>query len=157
LLPAYSPYELAEAGDLFAALAETGLPVIIQTRLEDPRRQHPLAQVPDVPAADVADVAERHPDLTVVIGGPRTGEIRALRERLLDLPNLFADTSQADGLDALKLFAEDGLTPKLLFGSHAPFFIPYSALTRVTSDLNDEDAIAILGGNARRAFRMEGP
>lgn len=155
LFPAYSPYELAEAKELFAALAGSGLAAIIQTRLEDPRRQHPLAQVPDVPVADVADVANRHPDLTVIIGGPRTGEIRSLRERILGLPNLYADTSQADGLDALKLFVEDGLTPKLLFGSHAPFFIPYSALARVTNDLNDEDAAAILGGNARRVLRIE--
>lgn len=150
LLPAYSGYDLNFASDLFASLANSGLGVIVQTRLEDPRRQHPLAQVPDVPAAEIAAAAERHADLLVIIGGPRTGEIRALTDRLLDLPNLYADVSQADGMDAVSVLVEDGLSAKLLFGSHAPLFIPYSALSRVVTDLPDDDASAILGGNAER-------
>lgn len=150
LLPAYSGYDLNFASDLFAALAGAGLGVIVQTRLEDPRRQHPLAQVPDVPAAAVADAAERHADLLMIIGGPRTGEIRALTDRFPDLPNLYADVSQADGMDAIKVLVEDGLRDRLLFGSHAPLFIPYSALSRVVTDLSDDDASAILGGNAGR-------
>jgi predicted TIM-barrel fold metal-dependent hydrolase len=150
LLPAYSPYELSEAEDLLLEAAAAGVAVIVQTRLEDPRRQHPLAQVPDVPASAVADVAERHPNLTVIIGGPRFGEIRSLKERLLALPNLYADVSQADGFDGLKVLVAEGLTPKLLFSSHAPFFLPYSALARVVNDLDDADATAILGGNAER-------
>ena len=150
LLPAYSQYELAEANDVLAAIGEAGLAVIVQTRLEDPRRQHPLGQVPDVPAKAIADAAERHPDLTVIIGGPRAGEIRSLKDQLLDLPNLYADVSQSDGLDALKTMVEQGLRDRLLFGSHAPLFIPHSAVSRVLADLSDEDAAAILGGNAER-------
>ena len=150
LLPAYSGYDMDFASDLFTSLAGAGLGVIVQTRLEDPRRQHPLAQVPDVPAAEIADAAERHPDLLVIIGGPRTGEIRALKDRLLDLPNLYADVSQSDGMDAVKVLVEDGLRDKLLFGTHAPLFIPYSAVSRVVTDLSDDDAAAILGGNAER-------
>ena len=150
LLPAYSPYELPEADELMKALIESGLGVIVQTRIEDPRRQHPLAQVPDVPAAEVAEAAERHPDLTVIIGGPRIGEIRQLKDRLLKLPNLYADVSQAEGINAMRELVEDGLTEKLVFGSHAPMFIPYSALSRVLTDLDNETAAAILGGNAAR-------
>ncbi len=150
LLPAYSGYDMDFASDLFTSLAGAGLGVIVQTRLEDPRRQHPLAQVPDVPAAEIADAAERHPDLLVIIGGPRTGEIRALKDRLLDLPNLYADVSQSDGMDAVKVLVEDGLRDKLLFGTHAPLFLPYSAVSRVVTDLSDDDAAAILGGNAER-------
>ena len=150
LLPAYSPYPLSEADVLLSALAETGLGAIVQTRLEDPRRQHPLAQVPDILAADVAELAAGHPDLTVIIGGPRTGEIRNLKERLLEFPNLYADVSQADSMDAVKVLVEEGLSHKLVFGSHAPFFIPYSALSRVVTDIDDGAAEAILGGNAAR-------
>jgi uncharacterized protein len=150
LLPAYSQYELTEADDLLAAIGEAGLAVIVQTRLEDPRRQHPLGQVPDVPAKAIADAAERHPDLTVIIGGPRAGEIRSLKDQLLGLPNLYADVSQSDGLDALKTMVDEGLRDRLLFGSHAPLFIPHSAVSRVLGDLSDENAAAILGGNAER-------
>jgi predicted TIM-barrel fold metal-dependent hydrolase len=148
LLPAYSPYKLSEADALLEALTVEGLGAIVQTRLEDPRRQHPLAQVPDVPAAEVVDAAERHPDLTVIIGGPRAGEIRALKDRLLGLPNLYADVSQAEGIDVLPGLVKEGLTAKLVFGSHAPIFIPHAALSRVLTDLDNETAAAILGGNA---------
>lgn len=155
LLPTYSPYALSEADALLDALAKAGLCAVVQTRLDDPRRQHPLAQVPDLPASEVADAAERHPDLTVIVGGPRTAEIRGLRDRLLKLPNLCADVSQADGLDAVRALSGAGLTEKLLFGSHAPLFIPYSALSRVVTDLPDGAAAAILGGNAERIVRWE--
>ncbi len=150
LLPAYSPYALKEADDLLHALEEAGLCAIVQTRLEDPRRQHPLAQVPDVPAAQGVEVAERHPGLRVIIGGPRTGEIRALKDRLMRLSNLYADVSQADGFNAVQRLAEEGLAEKLLFGSHAPLFIPHAALSRVVVDLGDAEAEAVLGGNAAR-------
>jgi len=155
LLPAYSPYELSSADDLLNELAKAVLAAVIQTRLEDPRRQHPLAQVPDIPASEVAGVAERHPDLTVIIGGPRWAEIKALSDQLLALPNLYADVSQADGFDSLKLLVEMGLAPRLLFGSHAPIFIPWSAMARVVNDLNNVDAEAILGGNTERLLHME--
>ena len=150
LLPAYSPYELSEADDLLNAVKNAGLAVIVQTRPEDPRRQHPLAQVPDVPAKAIADAAERHPDLTVIIGGPRAGEITGLEDRLQGLPNLYADVSQSDGIDALRKMVQMGLRDRLLFGSHAPLFIPHSAVSRVVNDLSDEEAEAILGGNAER-------
>lgn len=154
LLPAYSGYRLEDAENLLREAGGAGLCVVVQTRLEDPRRQHPLAQVPDVPAASVADAAERHPGVSVVIGGPRTGEIRQLKGRILEAPNLYADVSQADGLDGVKLLVDLGLLPKLLFGSHAPLFTPYAALSRVVTDLSDDEGKAILGGNAARLLGL---
>ncbi|MDA0839964.1 MAG: amidohydrolase family protein [Planctomycetota bacterium] len=154
LLPAYHGYELQDANELFAELSKTELVVIVQTRLEDPRRHHPLAQIPDVSAEAVAAIAHTFGDLQIIIGGPRSYEIAALGEKLLRLPNLWADVSQADGMDQVKLFVESGLTDKLLFGSHAPFFIPHSAVLRVVNDLEDADAEAILCGNAMRLFRL---
>jgi len=150
LLPAYSPYPLEAADTMLDALSEAGLAAIIQTRLEDPRRQHPLARVPDIPASEVADAAERHQQATVIIGGPRAAEIRQLKDRILALPNLYADISQADGLDMVRTLVDAGLAEKLLFGSHTPFFIPCAALARVVTDLPDAIALAILGGNAER-------
>ena len=156
LHPNYGNYDLVQADGLLAALAERELAVIIQTRMEDPRRQHPRALVPDVPAEDVAAAAERHPDLTVVLGGARWNEIRALGPRLLAVPRFYADTSQADGMDSLAVLCQEGLTERLVLGSHAPLFIPYAALARVVTDLDDDAATAILGGNiAARGKRFE--
>ena len=91
----------------------------------------------------------------MILGGARTGEIRALRERLRALPRFYADVSQADGLDAVRLLVDGGLGEKLLFGSHVPLFLPHAALARVVTDLSDTDAAAILGGNAARALGWE--
>ena len=156
LLPTYSPYDLSQADELLKSLVEAKLGVIIQTRLEDPRRQHPLAQVPDLPAEEVAAVAEQYPALKVIIGGTRTGEIRNLQRQLMDQPNLYADISQVDGLDVIKVLVNDGLVDKLLFGSHIPIFTPHAAIARVVCDLDDGTPNAaaaiskIFSGNAGR-------
>ncbi|MFC1526125.1 amidohydrolase family protein [Candidatus Latescibacterota bacterium] len=147
-LPAYSQYLLAEADECADAIAGAGLGLIVQVRLEDPRRQHPLAVVGDADASEVVELARRHPDLTVMVGGAAWGTLRQHSAALLELPNLYADMSQADGMDGVKLLVEAGLTAKLLFGTHAPFFVPLAAVSRVMADIDDESAAAILGGNA---------
>jgi hypothetical protein len=149
LLPSYSPYPLEVADGLLTAMGQVGLAALVQTRLEDPRSQHPLALVPDLPAEAIVSAAERHPGVTLIIGGARTADLRALAGRIGSLPNLYADISQADGLDAVRLLVAEGLGEKLLFGSHAPFFIPQAALARVL-DLEDAEAAPILAGNAAR-------
>ena len=45
LLPNYHQYQLAAASELLSEVAAAGLVASVQTRLEDPRRQHPLALV----------------------------------------------------------------------------------------------------------------
>ncbi|MCZ6636417.1 MAG: amidohydrolase family protein [bacterium] len=150
LIPNYSSYQLVDVDGFLNVISCAGLGVIVQVCLEDPRRQHPLAQVPNVPVSEVAEVAERHSGLTVIVGGAKSAEIRGLKERLLNLPNLYADVSQADGMDALKVLVEDGLKDKLVFGSHAPLFMLHSAFARILTDLDDASAEAILGGNALR-------
>ncbi len=49
-----------------------------------------------------------------------------------------------------RVLGGEGLEAKLVFGSHAPLFIPYAALGRVVTDLDDEATEAILNGNALR-------
>ena len=150
LLPAYSQYELGEAVELLAALIEMGIGVVVQTRIEDPRRQHPLALVPDFPADAVMEMARQRPELLVILGGAVWRTILDLREALLELPLFFADVSQADGIDSLKIMVEAGLSEKLLFGTHAPLFVPQAGLARVVTELDEEPALAILGGNAQK-------
>jgi len=154
LMPTYRAYELDAADELLAAIADAGLAAIVQTRMEDPRSHHPLAQVPDLDAKAVVAAAERHPDLTVVICGPRRWDLVEVVEKLRSLPNLFADVSQMDGMNAIKGYVEDGLAEKLMFGSHAPLFVAWSAMARVVTDLDDAAAEAILGGNAARVLGL---
>lgn len=155
LVPAYSGYELASAGKLLDAVQAASLPVMVQVRLEDPRRNHPLARVPDFPAGQIAEMAQQRPDLAVIIGGATTSGIIALREQLQSVPRLFVDISQADGMDAVQRMVDAGLERKLVFGSHVPLFEPLAALARVLPELGDEAAAAVLGGNAAALLRHQ--
>ena len=149
LLPQYGPYNLAETDEMLDELRQLGMVVQIQTRLDDPRRHHPLAQVPDFPAADIVKAARRHPSLAIVIGGARFGELRALAGEILEHNLLYADTSQCDGMDALAVLCEEGLRDRLLYGSHFPLFEIIAGLRRVVDDLDEDTAAGILGGNAK--------
>ena len=150
LLPSYGGYALAAAEDLLVETCQAGLAVMVQVRIEDPRRHHPLAMVPDLPAGDIVEAAERHPDLKLVIGGASTATLRNLAARWRALQGLFAETSQVDGMDSVKMLVDEGLVDRLLFGSHAPVFMPAAAAPRVLNDLPDDAALAIMRDNAAK-------
>jgi len=154
ILPNYHGYGLDELDPFWDAVSGMGLVVFVQTRMEDPRRQHPMAVVEDVPSGQVADLADRRRDVRFVIGGPRTGEIKDLSMALQERSNLYADVAQADGLDAVRILVEEGLGEKLLFGSHSPLFMPEAAVARVVTDLDEEEAGLILGENAGKLFSV---
>jgi hypothetical protein len=149
LLPNYHGYALGDAGPLLAALEKRKVVAQVVVRMNDPRRQHRLAQVPDVRAAAVLDAAARHPGLPVLLSGAQTAALTALASRLPKAGNLWADTSQADGLGAVADLSRSSWRTRLVFGSHAPLFIPYAALARVVLDVDDATAKLILEDNAR--------
>ena len=148
LLPGYGGYELAVADDLLAEAGRAGLAITVQIRIDDPRRHHPLAQVPDFPVQAVAEAASRHPDLKLVIGGASAATLRDFALQIRELPGLYADTSQVDGVDGVKMLVDAGIGGKVLFGSHTPVFMPAAAVARVLSDLHDDTAVGILEDNA---------
>ena len=150
LLPGYGGYDLAVADDLLEEVRRAGLVVMVQVRIDDPRRHHPLAMVPDVPAGGIVEAAERHPDLKLVIGGASTATLRNLAARWRALQGLYAETSQVDGMDSVKMLVDEGLGDRLLFGSHAPVFMPAAAAPRVLNDLPDDAAMAIMRDNAAK-------
>ena len=148
LLPGYGRYDLDAADELFAEAGRVSLVVMVQIRMDDPRRHHPLAMVPDVPAEDVLEAAKRHPDLKLVIGGASAATLKDLAAQVCDLPGLYADTSQVDGVDSLNMLLDTGIGGKLLFGSHAPVFMPAAAIARVLIELPDDAAVGIMEDSA---------
>ena len=148
LLPGYGRYGLEAADELFEEAGRASLAVMVQIRIDDPRRHHPLAQVPDVHAGEVVEAAKRHPDLKLVMGGASAGTLREFAAQVRDLPGLYADTSQVDGVDSVTMLVDAGIGGKLLFGSHAPLFMPSAALARVINDLPDDTAVGIMKDNA---------
>jgi uncharacterized protein len=147
-LPAYSGFSLAASDDWARAIGAARRTLWVQTRLEDPRRQHPLAVVPDVAATDVIDLAHRHPDLAVVLGGATWKTVLDLAPSILSLPRCYADISQVDGMDSALRLVDAGLASRLLYGSHAPLFMPLAAMARMVFDLDDETTHLILHENA---------
>jgi predicted TIM-barrel fold metal-dependent hydrolase len=53
-------------------------------------------------------------------------------------------------MDSVKTLVKEGLGNKLVFGSHAPVFMPAAAMARVLNDLSDEVAVATMKENAAR-------
>ncbi|MBT3346086.1 MAG: amidohydrolase family protein [Gemmatimonadetes bacterium] len=151
-LPSYSGFKLTDPCALAcaAAVQEAGRVLSIQMRIEDERRQHALARVPDVPLADIIAFAHRHPSLRVIIGGAGWSPILAAAKDILAGEWIYAETSQMDGVDSMRLIVEAGLGARLLFATHAPLFMPLAGLARIIIDLESEPVEAILAGNARR-------
>ena len=61
---------------------------------------------------------------------------------------LYADTSQVEGVDGVKMLVDAGIGGKVLFGSHAPVFMPAAAIARVIIDLHEDTAVGIMEDNA---------
>lgn len=151
LFPNYHRYSPTspEASKLFEALAARKIVAQVVVRMEDPRRQHKSAQVPDVSVAEIADAAARHPSLRVLISCATGLELSRLSSRLSTLKGLWADTSCVEGLGGVPSLLKSAWGDRLVFGSHCPLFIPYAAIARVLLDLDDASAERILATNAR--------
>jgi hypothetical protein len=147
LLPGYGGYPLWEADGLLDALARRKVIAQVVVQMEDPRRQNPRAQVASVPAAEVLEAADRHPGLKVLLCGAGTNELNALAPKLPRGRNLWAETSNADGLGAIPHLLQSPWRDRIVFGTHAPLFIPYSGFARVVVDLDDQDAGKIFETN----------
>ncbi|MGE3821180.1 MAG: amidohydrolase family protein [Isosphaeraceae bacterium] len=152
LWPSYHRFRLSQAGPLLDALAKRGTVVQVIARVEDPRRQHPLAQVADVSAAEVRDAARRHPSMRVLLSGATTQALLGLANGLPRSNNLWADVSQTDGAEAILDLTASPWAERLVFGTHAPIFVPEAAFARVLTDLDDFTAGTILHGNAAGLF-----
>ncbi|MFO0954658.1 MAG: amidohydrolase family protein [Isosphaeraceae bacterium] len=153
LYPGYHRYALDEADPLLAELAKRKIVAQVVVRIDDTRRQHPLARVADVPAAQVRDVATRHPSLKVLLSGSTAPSIPALARSLPASNNLWVDTAHADGVGTVQDLMSTPLRDRLVLGSNAPLFIPEAAFARVVLDLSDADADKVLRENARGLFR----
>ena len=124
--------------------------VQIAVSLEDLRTQHPKLMVPDVDLAPLPMVLRQ-------IGGARVQLLNvrpraAFVEMLQQTPGLYLDTARVDGTDAVPQLVEQLPDGRVLFGSHAPFFVPQAALIRTheSARLDNKALHDVLANNARR-------
>ena len=136
LYPSYGGYSPRDAGGLFNPLARRKVIAQVVTQMEDPRRQHKKARIDNVPVVQVLEAAERHPDLKVLLCGAGINELQGLASKLPRARNLWAETSNADGLGAIPEPAQIPIAQPARFG--LPHLIPYSGLAQVVVDLDDQ-------------------
>ncbi len=151
LLPNYHQYSLdaPECQRFLGKAAESDLLVQIAVAMEDTRTQHPLVQVPDVDLSPLAQFPEAK--IQLLNWRPRRSQL----EELAALPNLYLDTSRADGTDGVAQLLEVLPLKRVLFGSNAPFLIPEAALIRAyESELEESQVRALLSENANELLHL---
>ncbi|MDR3637893.1 MAG: amidohydrolase family protein [Isosphaeraceae bacterium] len=154
LHPNYHGYTLDDPvlAELFDECARRGLVVQIALRMEDERTVHPLLK--DLPETDPAPLTK----LTSRSPRPRVVLLNALRDlrgeplkKMLATSDLYVDIGMLEGVAGIEQLVADVGPDRLLFGSHAPFFIADSAhLKMKESELTAAQAEALRTGNARR-------
>ncbi len=154
LHPNYQGYSLDDPrfGSLMELASATGLFVQIAVSMEDTRTQHSSMQVADVDVAPLPRMLQKVPEVAVQLLNHKLRS--GVLQQLGDCPKVFFDTARVEGTDGIPNLVA-GLPPgRVLFGSHAPFLIPESALIRVheSGRLDDAELRSVLSANATRAF-----
>jgi len=152
LFPNYHGYELdhPQLGKLMDVAGQRKLIVQIAVRLEDPRTQHRLLSVADVDLQKLKPVLRKYPSMPIVL-------LNALMSVPLDLPSTLAETGQVyfelaslEGVAGLERLLKSVSAERLLFGSHAPFFLWESADLKLQESPLPRPVIArIREGNAQ--------
>jgi predicted TIM-barrel fold metal-dependent hydrolase len=157
LHPNYHQYSLQAraAQAMLRALAEAGLPVIVQLQMEDARTHHPLVKVPPVVATEVLERTRSLADLKLILGAATIGDLAANKTEIAARPNVAIDISWLEQMDCMQRVLELVDAGRLLFGTHQPFFYPECAVFKVNEGkLSASVRQAILADNARRVFRL---
>lgn len=153
--PNYHGYGLDHPAfaELLDEAGRRGLVVQIAVRMEDERGLHPLLK--NLPATDPAPLVPllNRPDRPkiVLLNALKNAAGGGLPRPLLEAENVWFDTAMLEGMGALGRLVDQFGAKRLLFGSHAPFFVPEAAKLKIKeSPLSVEDAEAIQRGNAER-------
>jgi predicted TIM-barrel fold metal-dependent hydrolase len=155
LYPNYHGYKLdaPDLGMLLDLATERGLLVQISLKMEDERTQHPLLSVSAVDPAPLAGLVAARPKLrlmilnglTVLRGEPLTKLARA--------GQVWFDIAMLEGVAAVERMQAVLPSDRLVFGSHAPFFIHEAAVLKLQdSELPAPVRTAIIAENARRSL-----
>lgn len=156
LHPNYHEYQLDDERfiKLLKLAGDRDLIVQIAVLMEDERTQHPLVQVPHVNVAALPAALKEAPEARVVLLNAH----RAVRGKtflqMVATNRVWFDISNLESVGGVKKILDQAPLDKILFGSHAPFFIFESALLKLReSDLTEEQLEAIGVTSARKLLK----
>jgi len=155
LHPNYHGYGLDHPAfaELLDEAGRRGLVVQIAVRMEDERGLHPLLK--DMPPTDLAPLVPLldrpgRPKIVLLNALKNAGGAGLPRE-LPKAENVWFDIAMLEGMTGLGRLVDQLGAERILFGSHAPFFVAEAVgLKLKESPLSAENAEAIQRGNAQR-------
>lgn len=158
LHPNYHGYKLDDPAfaRLLSLVSELKLVVQIAVSMEDERMQSPLARVPHVDAAPLAELLQRFPKLPVVLLNWNRAVNGNLLKKLAASGEVFFEIATLEGVGGVANLLTQISPRRVLFGSHAPLFYFESALLKLKeSALNEEQEHTVRSENARRLLSQK--
>ena len=133
LLPSSHGYGLddPEFAELLGMLSDFRMLLQIAIRLEDPRTQHRLLSVKDVELAPLPSLMKEHPDVPVILLNAFPAANSELASLLATSGRVYFEIATLEGLAGLEKQIQLLPPERLLFGSHAPFFMLESAVLKL--------------------------
>lgn len=152
--PNYHGYALDDGlfEAILAAAADLGVFVSVAVRMSDERQHHPLCMVPPVALGPLPALAAAYPRAPIVVVNAGRGDIGPLLPAAREAPNLHFEMSHFESVAGVETLGREWGIERVLFGTHAPWYYPESAVLKVMREceFTDEEREAILRGNAMR-------
>lgn len=150
LLPSYHMYEISER--VLEPLVELAqrhkLLIGLQLRVEDKRGMYPLLNVEEPDIVRVVKTLSYFPEQPFVLGYPVIAE---LIQVLNSVENVYVELAALENVDITLLLKKLYSLDRILFGSHAPFFIPEAVLSKLKyTDAAQEDVEQVAYRNAEK-------
>ncbi len=158
LYPNYHDYTLSDPRfeRLLAIAEERTFLVQICVSMEDRRTQHPRMQVPDVVLDPLLEMISNRPRSKVMLLNYKPTGSKAIQSRLASAPGLYFDTARVEGTDGIAKWLRSLPHGRVLWGTHAPFFVYESALIKVyESELSERETKAVFYENAERLVSLK--
>jgi predicted TIM-barrel fold metal-dependent hydrolase len=154
LFPNYHNYRLTarRLDDFMAAIAQAGLKVIVNVRLEDERHRYFALRIKGVPSADIARFLRRFPTHHVLLTGLYRPELKQLAA---EHKNFSADIAFCEWVETVKDLLTVMPSRRLMLGTNTPLLSTRAQADKLRlAQIPTRTKAQIGAENARRFFNL---